>query len=179
VAADGGSRFNAFYTYGKLDNETRKRQAGAATGQTVLTPNINPAYDYTFGQTNKDNAVGVGVKYKPDPKWVIGAQYSYSYNTTSIDDPSYGAIFGRQRMSRYQRHAGECLQAERVPALRQVRHHKELTIRANYWYQQQRSDDWAYDGYAPYFNNVMYLDSHQSPKLHQQRVRLSVAYKFQ
>jgi MtrB/PioB family decaheme-associated outer membrane protein len=172
--------FNAFYTYGKLDNETRKRQAGAATGQTVLTPNINPAYDYTFGQTNKDNAVGVGVKYKPDPKWVIGAQYSYSYNTTSIDDPSYGAIFGTAanvpiptdmpesvyKLSEFQLYAKYDIT-------------KELTIRANYWYQQQRSDDWAYDGYAPYFNNVMYLDSHQSPNYTNNVFGLSVAYKFQ
>jgi len=53
---------------------------------------------------------------------------------------------------------------------------KNLLFRFNYWYQNARSSDWAYDGIAPASSNNALFTGQQSPNYHENVFGFSVAY---
>jgi hypothetical protein len=155
----------AFYTYGTLENEQDSRSWGGAN-----LPS-NPARNWSAKLENVDNTVGLGMRYTfPDRKYDVGAQYLYNdgVSKTSVSGPVVPATAAGVP------NAGSTLNSFQLFGT--WRYSKNVAIRANYWYQRLKTDDWAYDNSAAWSSNNVLLTGQQAPNYNANVFGISIAY---
>jgi hypothetical protein len=163
VPADGWNAF-AFYTYSRLSTDQASRSWGGAN----LANNVDR--NWFADLKYYDHTVGLGMRYQPaDRRYDAGVQYILSDGT------------GETRLA-----TGPGLTATPVPdtrtklhslqVFRKYQYSKNIAIRANYWYERLRTDDWAFDGATPTSSNNVLLTGHMSPNYGAHVVGVSLSY---
>lgn len=156
----------AFYTYGTLDTEQTSRSWGGANLPTNLGRNWGAQL------RNVAHTVGLGARVAPsDQRWDLGAQliYNEGRSKTALSGPlipptSATVPDATTRLSSLQVYG-------------RWRYSKQVSLRANYWYERFTSADWAYDNAAEWSSNNVLLAGQQSPQYSAHTIMVSVAYE--
>lgn len=156
----------AFYTYQQYSTDQSSRSWGGAN------PPNNTARNWTAAIKQSDNTFGLGVKFQPASKqWDAGATYIYSSGKGSYDpeagpalaNPVLGVPTTTAKMQSFQLYA-------------KYQATKNILFRFNYWYQELKSNDWAYDYATATSSQNVLLTGHQSPNYSNNVFGVSVAY---
>jgi MtrB/PioB family decaheme-associated outer membrane protein len=162
--ADGWNTF-AFYTYQKYGTQQNSRSFNNAAASVLTDNNWGVNMDYS------DNTFGLGVNFKPAGKqWDAGALYTYNNGTGTysyIPGPNTAPIIPVPDTT---------YKSNQFQLFAKYQYSKNLLFRFNYWYQNARSSDWAYDGIAPASSNNALFTGQQSPNYHENVFGFSVAY---
>jgi predicted porin len=171
MPADGWNLF-AFYTYQQYGTDQASRSWGGANAPQNANRDWNVKLDYD------DNTFGLGLNFKPvDKKYDVGVLYVFSDGTgsysPSVSSVSATAALGlpapvpvpdtKTRLNSIQLYA-------------KYQYSKNLLFRFNYWYQDLKTNDWAYDNATMTSSNNVLLTGHQSPRYSANVFGLSVAY---
>ncbi len=164
--ADGWNTF-AFYTYQMYKTDQLSRSFTGGGARLAQASSINQNWSASIQQ--QDNTFGVGVHYQPfDKKWDAGMTYIYNTGTGTYDMGNLaGAVTGVPSVNA----KGNSLQL-----FAKYQATKNLLFRFNYWYQDLKSNDWAYDYTTPTSSQNVLLTGHQAPRYTENVFAVSVAY---
>jgi hypothetical protein len=119
-----------------------------------------------------DTAVGAGIDWKPEGKpYSAGVQYLYNEGVTAISPQSGPAITPPSSAIPDVKNKLDSLQL-----FGRWQYSKNVTFRANYWYQRYRSTDWAFDNATPASSNNVLLAGQPSPSYTAHVFGISIAY---
>lgn len=155
----------AFYTYQKYGTDQNSRAFNNANASSDIGNNWGVQMRYS------DNTLGLGVNYKPaGKKWDAGALYTYNNGTgdySFIGAPNTPPIIPVPDTT---------VKSNQFQLFAKYQYSKNLLFRFNYWYQNLRTSDWAYDNLTPTSSNNILLTGQQSPNYHNNVFGISVAY---
>jgi MtrB/PioB family decaheme-associated outer membrane protein len=162
--ADGWNTF-AFYTYQRYGTNQDSR----TFNNTAASVNLNN--DWGMNMRYIDNTFGLGVNFKPaGKKWDAGALYTYNNGTGSFDASAGPGA------SPFIPVPDTTYSSNQFQLFAKYQYSKNILFRANYWYQNLHSSDWAYNGTTPTSSSNVLLTGQQSPNYHENVFGFSVAY---
>lgn len=172
-AAGNGVSLYAFATWARYETDQRGRTFGSvADGSTTMAQSADPNRNWTVNSRTTDTAVGAGVDWKPEGKpYSAGLQYLYNEGVTAITPQSGPAITPPSSAIPDVKNKLDSLQL-----FGRWQYSRNLTFRANYWYQRYRSTDWAFDNATPVSSNNVLLTGQPSPSYTAHVFGVSVAY---
>ena len=162
--ADGWNTF-AFYTYQTYGTNQSSRTFNNTAASANAANNWNVDMNYS------DNTVGVGINFKPlSKKWDVGALYTYNNGKGTYDflaGSGVGTVLPVPDTT---------VKSNQFQLYAKYQYSKNLLFRANYWFQNLRTSDWAYDGTTAAGSNNIVLTGQQSPNYNENVFGISVAY---
>jgi MtrB/PioB family decaheme-associated outer membrane protein len=162
--AEGWNTF-AFYTYQKYGTDQESR----SFNNTAASVDLNN--DWGMNMRYSDNTIGLGVNFKPaGKKWDAGMLYTYNNGKGSYDASAGTGITPVIPVP------DTTYSSNQFQLFAKYQYSKNLLFRFNYWYQNLRSSDWAYNYLTPTSSNNVLLTGQQSPNYHENVFGFSVAY---
>jgi hypothetical protein len=153
-----------FYTLSRYGTDQRAR-SWSNFGEAV-----NPNRDFTVRTQYRDNVLGAGLKWQPHEDWELGSQYAFS-DGRGVHEVGVGtALIG----------TGQAPIPDTMNKLHTLqlfakwRYSKMVTWRFNYWYEELKTTDWAYDATPTTASNVL-LSGQQAPRYRNHILGVSVA----
>lgn len=158
-----------FYTYARYGTDQRSRQ-WSAVNAAGLNQATNLAMDWTVKSDYRDDVLGAGLKWQARENLELGSQYVFSDGR------------GRHDFA-----AGSGVSPQPVPIpdttnrlhslqlFAKWRYSKVLTWRFNYWYEELKTSDWAYDNLTPTSSAQVLLTGQQAPRSRNHVLGVSVS----
>jgi hypothetical protein len=164
-AAPGGWTVYAFYSWSQLAQD----QAGRSFSDDPTA--VSTANDWTASPKSTDNTFGAGANWKPaDKPYSGGLQYLYNQGVTAISQGAGSALTAPTAIP----NAKSTLNS--LQLFGKWQYSKNIVLRANYWFQKLRTNDWAYDNANAVSSNNVLLTGQQSPNYTANVFGLSIAY---
>jgi MtrB/PioB family decaheme-associated outer membrane protein len=165
---DPGFTAYGFYTYSRYGTDQRSRQWVSPPGG--LGQAVDPAREWTVKSDYRDDVLGAGLKWQAHESLELGSQYVYS-DGRGRHDLSAGTGVAPQPLpvpdARNRLHS--------LQLFAKWRYSKALTLRFNYWYEELRTTDWAYDNLTPISSGGVLLTGQESPRYRNHVIGVSVA----
>lgn len=165
-------RFNAFYTWAQIAQDQAGRAfASVASGTANVGFAGDPARNWAANSRTTDNTAGIGLKWTPfDKRYDAGIQYLYNQGRTAIDTFAGAALAPpgplpdvNSRLNSLQLYG-------------RWQFSQNLTLRANYWYQQLSTDNWSYDNAGMAASNNVLLSGQSSPNYRANVIAVALTY---
>ena len=178
-AAPGGWNLYAFYSWSQLNqNQAGRNFSGVTQGSPTIGQSVDPNRNWSAGPKSTDNAVGIGANWKPDGKpYDGGIQYLYNQGVTAISTsagPALVAALPAGTVFAPIPNAKSTLNSLQI--FGKWQYNKNILLRANYWYQHYRSNNWAFDNATPVSTNNVLLTGQSAPNYTANVIGISIAY---
>ncbi|MCC6195628.1 MAG: MtrB/PioB family decaheme-associated outer membrane protein [Burkholderiales bacterium] len=171
MPAEGWNLF-AFYTYQQYKTDQASRSWGGANAPQ------NANRDWAVGLDYSDNTFGLGLNFKPaDKKYDVGMLYIFS-DGKGVYSPSVASVSATPALGLPAPVSvpDTTTRQNSLQLFAKYQYSKNLLFRFNYWYQNLKTNDWAYDNAAATSSNNVLLTGHQSPRYDANVFGFSVAY---
>jgi len=164
VIAEGFNVF-AFYTWQQYQTQQNSR----SFNNTAASANVDN--NWGVKMTYSDNTFGLGLNFKPaNKKWDAGLLYTYNNGTGEYDyavGPNIPQVIPVPNTT---------VKSNQIQLYAKYQYSKNILLRFNYWYQNLRTNDWAYDGVTPVSSNNYLATGHQSPDYNTNVFGFTVSY---
>ena len=172
-AAGNGINVYAFATWSRYDTNQLGRSFSAVTqGSATIAQSADPSRDWTANSRTTDTGIGAGFDWKPgDKPYTMGVQYLYNRGVTATSVAGGPALTPPPTAIPDVNNTLNSLQL-----YARWQYSKNIVLRANYWYQHYRSQDWAFDNATPTSTNNVLLTGQPSPTYTANVFSVSVGY---